>query len=61
MFCRVCGTKMEEGDIYCPKCGWKIESLNSTIEKKKIPEVRKNNGANKKIDQKTLKKVVVTL
>lgn len=61
MFCRVCGTKMEEGDIYCPKCGWKIESLNSAIEKKKIPEVRKNNGANKKIDQKTLKKMVVTL
>ena len=32
MFCRICGTKMEERDIYCPRCGWKIESSNSTTD-----------------------------
>ena len=47
MICNVCGEKMEEGQVYCPKCGSKVEpqpaSMNDsnvpTINSKKLPPI----------------------
>ncbi|MDO4478787.1 MAG: zinc ribbon domain-containing protein [Lachnospiraceae bacterium] len=30
MFCKQCGEKLLEGDVFCPECGWKIEAVSPT-------------------------------
>lgn len=31
MYCEKCGTKIEDGDVFCGECGWKIEPVENPV------------------------------
>ena len=52
MFCSSCGTELRDGDVYCPKCGSKIETVSQEKEsiynhilRQQINDVKKEEGS----------------
>lgn len=51
MFCKWCGAEVKNTDIYCPKCGGKLNNPSTTDENNVLPVVR--------TDKKTRRKAII--
>lgn len=43
MFCKNCRYKLDEGDLFCPKCGTKVEHEDFVREKEETQSVQPDN------------------
>lgn len=58
MFCGECGEKLKKGDLFCEKCGTKVESIKE-VKKTSKKSVSKNSNLQKPMDKKT--KIIIAI